>query len=83
MMDNKLTLKLNKQVIEQAKSYAKRRNTSLSKLIEKYLEFLTSTGKPSEEEITPLVKGLSNDKVLEDKTDYRKEYKKHILKKYS
>lgn len=83
MMDNKLTLKLNKQVIEQAKSYAKRRNTSLSKLIEKYLEFLTSTGKPSEEEITPLVKSLSNDKVLEDKIDYRKEYKKHILKKYS
>lgn len=83
MMDNKLTLKLNNQVIEQAKSYAKRRNTSLSKLIEKYLEFLTSTGKPSEEEITPLVKGLSIAKVLEDKTDYRKEYKKHILKKYS
>lgn len=83
MMDNKLTLKLNNQVIEQAKSYAKRRNTSLSKLIEKYLEFLTSTGKSSEEEITPLVKGLSIDKVLEDKTDYRKEYKKHILKKYS
>ena len=33
-MDTKLTLKLDNAVIEQAKNYAKDKNTSLSKLIE-------------------------------------------------
>jgi hypothetical protein len=36
-MDTKLTLKLNGDIIEQAKTYAKKKNTSLSKLIESYL----------------------------------------------
>jgi hypothetical protein len=36
-MDSKLTLKLDNSIIEQAKNYAKDKNTSLSKLIESYL----------------------------------------------
>jgi hypothetical protein len=36
-MNSKLTLKLNSEVIARAKSYAKKRNTSLSKMIESYL----------------------------------------------
>ncbi|MCX6337136.1 MAG: DUF6364 family protein, partial [Bacteroidetes bacterium] len=36
-MDTKLTLKLEQQVIENAKIYAKMNHTSLSKLIENYL----------------------------------------------
>lgn len=36
-MDTKLTLKLDNSIIQQAKSYAKEKNTSLSKLIESYL----------------------------------------------
>lgn len=80
-MDTKLTLKLDEHVIERAKVYAKRKNTSLSKLIETYLGFLME---PSEEnEVTPLVKSLSG--VIDLPKDYnaRKSYKKHILKKYS
>ena len=82
-MDNKLTLKLDNQVIEQAKTYARKRNTSLSKLIESYLELLTSQANTSGDDITPLVKRLSEGSDLDKKIDYRKEYKKHILKKYS
>lgn len=82
-MDNKLTLKLDNQVIEQAKTYARKRNTSLSKLIESYLELLTSQANTSGDDITPLVKSLSDGSDLDKKIDYRKEYKKHILKKYS
>lgn len=40
-MDSKLTLKPDKNVIEQAKLYAREQNMSLSKLMETYLAALT------------------------------------------
>ncbi|MGL6267871.1 MAG: DUF6364 family protein, partial [Chitinophagaceae bacterium] len=36
-MDTKLTLSIDKQIIEAAKKYARNTNTSLSNLIENYL----------------------------------------------
>jgi len=41
-MTTKLTLSLNKSVIEKAKQYAKGNNQSLSQIIESYLEKITS-----------------------------------------
>jgi predicted HicB family RNase H-like nuclease len=41
-MDTKLTLKLEHAVIEKAKDYARKQKTSLSRLIENYLNHLTS-----------------------------------------
>jgi hypothetical protein len=41
-MEVKLTLKLNKSVIEKAKQYAKKRKRSLSKLVEDYFINLSS-----------------------------------------
>jgi len=80
-MDTKLTIKLDGHVIERAKTYAKKKNTSLSKLIETYLGFLVE---PSEEnEVTPLVKSLSGVVNLPKDYDYKKSYKGHIMKKYS
>lgn len=80
-MDTKLTIKLDTAVIEQAKSYAKSKNTSLSKLIESYLNVLV---KPSaNDEVTPLVKSLSGVIELPKDSDYKSDYKKHVLKKYS
>jgi hypothetical protein len=81
-MDNKLTLKLDQQVIMKAKTYAQKRNTSLSKLIEGYLKKLTNETPKHEEEITPLVKSLSGI-IGNVKTDKMKvEYQKHLIKKY-
>jgi len=57
-MDAKLTIKLNKQVVEKAKEYAKNHRTSLSRLIEDYLDEITNT-EGRDYEITPLVKSLS------------------------
>jgi hypothetical protein len=57
-MDKKLTLSLNSNIIETAKSYAKSNNISLSKLIESYLDSLTQQTQ-KETEITPLVKTLA------------------------
>ena len=80
-MDTKLTLKLNGDVIEQAKAYAKKKNTSLSKLIESYLGLLIA---PNEkQEVTPLVKSLSGVLDLPEDFDNKTNYRKHIVDKYS
>ena len=80
-MNIKLTLKLDGDIIEQAKSYAKKENTSLSKLIESYLGLLVNS--ESNKEITPLVKSLSGVINLSDNLDYKKDYQAHISKKYN
>lgn len=81
-MNAKLTLSLNKGVIEKAKDYAKDNKISLSKLIESYLDSITTTEK-KEVEISPLVKSLTGiipaqpDKVSKD------DYYEYLNKKYS
>lgn len=80
LMDTKLTLKLNSSTIEQAKLYARKKNTSLSKLIETYLDLLVNPKQDSE--ITPLVKSLSGVITLTNGYDPKKEYKKHLMRKY-
>ncbi len=79
-MDDKLTLKLNKSIIEEAKRYAKDKNISLSKLIESYLERLTVPDKSAD--ISPMVKSLSGIVKLPKNFDEKKEYRKHLAKKY-
>jgi hypothetical protein len=80
-MDTKLTLKLNGDVIEQAKTYAKKKNTSLSKLIESYLGLLIDPN--DKQEVTPLVKSLSGVIDLPKDFDNKTNYRKHILDKYA
>ena len=80
-MDTKLTLKLDSSIIEQAKNYAKKKNTSLSKLIESYLGLLVDP--KDTQEVTPLVKSLSGVVNMPKNFDYKKDYKKHLLNKYS
>jgi hypothetical protein len=81
-MDTKLTIKLDDDVISRAKRYAKHRKTSLSKMIESYLDSVT---KPNSKkiEITPLVKSLSGVITLTDDYDYKKDYADHLTSKYS
>jgi hypothetical protein len=57
-MGTKLTIKLEKHIIERAKIYAKERNTSLSKLVTNYFHKIIME-RNKEEEITPLIKSLS------------------------
>ncbi len=77
----KLTLNINKHVMEQAEVYAQKKNTSLSKLVESYLASL-----PEQEtaniQITPLVESLSGVIELEYDFDYRKDYTSHLIQKY-
>ena len=81
-MNTKLTLRLDNKVISKAKKYAKERNTSLSKMIESYLDSVTSEDIAGIE-ITPLVKSLSGVIQLPADYDHRKDYTDHLDQKYS
>lgn len=81
LMETKLTLRLNKQVIDKAKDYAHIHNISLSKMIESYLESITRQ-KSVETEITPLVESLSGVIHLDENFDYKKSYSNYLIEKY-
>lgn len=80
-MDKKLTLSLDKSIIESAKNYAKSNNISLSKLIESYLTTLTKQ-KRSLTEITPLVESLSGVINLDEDFDAKDAYTDYLIEKY-
>jgi len=81
-MDTKLTIKLNNGVITRAKRYARFRRTSLSRLIESYLDSVTKD-EPDDLEITPLVKSLSGVIKLPEDFNYKKERSDYLIRKYS
>tara|TARA_R110002051_G_scaffold115445_1_gene188549 strand:+ start:330 stop:575 length:246 start_codon:yes stop_codon:yes gene_type:complete len=80
-MDKKLTLSLDKSIIENAKNYAKSNNISLSKLIESYLTTLTKR-KRNSTEITPLVESLSGVINLDEDFDVKDAYTNYLIEKY-
>lgn len=80
-MSTKLTLNLNQGIIEKAKGYAKTRKTSLSKLIENYLQKITDET-DGKDKITPLVKSLSGIIDLPKELDHKKEYADFLINKY-
>ncbi len=80
-MNTKLTLILDKDVIEQAKNYAKDHRISLSKLIENYLNSLSSK-EDRVRNVSPLVKSLTG-VIPSNLADDKKDYRDYITKKYS
>ena len=81
-MDTKLTIKLDNDVISRAKKYARHRRTSLSRMIESFLDSVTKN-ETDDIEITPLVKSLSGVIKLPEDFDYKKERTDYLVKKYS
>mgnify|MGYP003634361366 CR=1 FL=1 len=83
-MNTKLTLSLDKSIIDEAKLYAKEQHTSLSKLISNYLTVLIKKDevKTDELEISPLVKSLVGVISLDDDVDIKKEYQEYLINKY-
>ena len=81
-MDTKLTLKLNQRVIEKAKEYASNKKMSLSRIIEAYLQSLTSEKESTEFEISPFVKSISTGIEIPNDLDYKKEYTDYLMEKY-
>jgi len=66
----KLTLTIDKQVVDKAKTYAKKKNRSVSKLVEEYLKTISSndiassTNQTTKADITEKITGM-----------FKKEYK--------
>jgi hypothetical protein len=79
-VNTKLTLNLDKGVIDQAKSYAKDNGVSLSKLIESYLDSLP-TRSEKKSKISPLVKSLTG-VIPSGKYEVKKDYKDYLFEKY-
>ena len=80
-METKLTLRLKKKVIDQAKKYANDHDTSLSKLIENYLSAITNESK-SLENISPLVQSLSGVIQIDTTEESKGKYHEHLNEKY-
>lgn len=80
-MDTKLTIKLDEQIIEKAKQYAKQRGTSLSKLVENYFNAISNESLV-EEEITPLVKSLTGVIPHISEKDEKEAYTEYLIEKY-
>ncbi|KAA9349323.1 DUF6364 family protein [Larkinella humicola] len=83
-MDTKLTLKLDEDVIQQAKIYAASQNRSLSGLVEGYLKSLVSQNDSENEEIkiSPFVKSMTSRTMIPSDLDTKDEYNKHLMEKY-
>jgi hypothetical protein len=79
-MNTKLTLNLDKEIIEGAKAYAKSHRVSLSKLIENYLNSLTRETKKNST-VSPLVESLTG--IIPGDYDEKKDYRNYIDNKYS
>ena len=73
----KLTLRLNKRLIEQAKAYAARHNISVSELVETYFLQLERQQEPTH---TPLVEQLTG--LLPADVDVKLEYGRYLEEKY-
>jgi len=84
LMDTKLTLKLDKYVIEEAKIYAASHNRSLSKIVESYLKSILDKNSDKKEEIiiSPFVESLASDTNIPNDFDYKLEYSNYLTEKY-
>jgi len=78
-METKLTLKLDKAVIQSVKKYAQNNNKSLSKLVEQYFRKLVSEDE-ERTKYSPLVEELSG--VVSEKDLRGADYLGYLEKKY-
>jgi hypothetical protein len=81
-MEAKLTLKLDKGVIEKAKEYAKKKNISLSRMVERYFKAVVEKKQDKEKKYSPLVEELSGIINLDKDFDFREDYTNYLIEKY-
>jgi hypothetical protein len=79
-MTTKLTLTVEKSVIEKAKIYAKKTGRSLSDLIEKYLESITN--EENKEDISPKLKKIIGAVKLPEDFDEENELRSYLERKH-
>lgn len=82
-MNTKLTLTIEQSVIEKAKKYARKKERSLSDLIENYLKALTKDEDSKlENELSSNLKSLKGSFKMPTDFDYKKELTDRLSEKY-
>jgi hypothetical protein len=82
-MNTKLTLTLDREVIEIAKVYAKEKGQSLSELVENYFKLVTvSRRKVSHKQLSPKVRKLRGIIKPDENVDYKQILTEELSKKY-
>jgi hypothetical protein len=81
-MTTKLTLTIDKEIIERAKAYSKRQGSSLSRIVENYLKALVAPKQYTEEYETPLVQELKGSFRTPGDMDYKQSLSRSLKKKY-
>ena len=82
VMNTKLTLTIEKSVIEKAKEYARDEGKSLSSIVENYLKVITKKEPLILKEPTPITSYLKGSFKAPKDSDYKKEIKKGLSEKY-
>jgi len=77
-MQTKLTLRLEDELIKQAKKHAKEQGKSLSQIVADY--FTIFTKKTKKQRIAPITQSLIG--ILKESNFDEKDYKKHLEEKY-
>lgn len=81
-MNTKLTLMIEKDVIEKAKIYASGKGRSLSDIVENYLKLIARDEPLHKPEITPGSKSLQGSFKAPKDFDYKKELLRKMGEKY-
>jgi hypothetical protein len=81
-MNAKLTLTIEENVIVKAKNYARKKNRSLSNLIENYLKAIVNEDVVEESETTSIVNSLKGSFKMPKDFDYKMELSKRLSEKY-
>lgn len=83
-MNTKLTLTIDQSIIEKAKKYARKKERSLSDLVESYLKALTTEENITkvENELSPTLKSLKGSFKMSKNFDYKKELSDRLTEKY-
>lgn len=82
-MNTKLTLTLEKEIIEVAKDFAKKNGQSLSEIVENYFKHLIEYSSFEKKTmLSPKVESLRGILKVEDDFDYKKVLEEELMKKY-
>ncbi len=81
-MNTKLTLTIEKTVIDRAKKYAREKDNSLSDIVENYLKVITKEQDNPDIKLTPLIKSLKGSFKVPQDFDYKKELSRGLSEKY-
>lgn len=83
VMNTKLTLTIEKEIIEEAKVYAREKGQSLSDIVENYLKLLTKEQREIKpKQLSPRVQRLRGILKVDEDFDYKKVVEEELSKKY-